>query len=288
MHKSNVNNTSHVYKIKGDCDLTIGNIDFDGSVHISGGVSAGRTIKATGSIVIAGVAEAATLIAGGDVEMKSGMQGAGKGKIRAGGSVTALYIERGHVVADGSITLDASIHSVLEAETNIIAKGRRGAIIGGKAFAAGYIAANYLGAVSNTKTEIAVGLMKNRRDRIKDLEKDIETISDELIKLNQLKTYLEKAKEKIKPERWHKLHEFGEQTKWSCMENLEDCKAECEKLKYELDKTADSKVHVRSAAFAGSHISIGLATYKISNEISFTTFKYRNGKIAFFPYELHP
>ena len=207
MHKNKGDRITNTYEIKGDCDFSVGDIAFDGTVHIAGGVCSGCTIKATGSIVIAGVVKAATLIAGGDVEIKSGMQGAGKGMIKAGGSVSALYIERGHVVADGSITLDASIHSVIEAGQNIITKGKRGAIIGGKAFATGYIVANYIGAVSNTKTEIVA-------------------------------------------------------------------------------KAVESKVHVRDLTFAGSLISIGLATYKVNREIQFATFEYRNGEIAYYPYEL--
>ena len=208
MHKK-ANNASHVYRISGDCDQSIGNIDIEGNVYVAGGVRAGCTIKATGSIVIAGVVEASTLIAGGDVEIKSGMQGSGRGTIRASGSVTALYIERGHVIADGSITLDASIHSVLEAGENIVIKGKRGIIVGGKAFATGHIEVNYIGAVSNTKTEIAA-----------------------------------------------------------------------------IGRAAESKVHVRGVAFAGSLISIGLETYKVNREISFTTFKCKNGEVACFPYEL--
>jgi len=220
-------NASNVCSIKGDCERSMGNIDFDGNVYIAGGVKSGSIVKATGSIVIAGGVEAATIIAGGNVEMKSGMQGADKGVIEAGGSVSALYIERGRVIADGSITFDASIHSFLEAGTNIIAKGKRGAIIGGKAFATGNILANFVGAVSNTKTEITVGIMKK------------------------------------------------------C-----GCPSKTEKLKDKQKKAPESKVHVFNTAFAGAHISIGSVTYMVNKEILFTTFKYKNGKIAHIPYEL--
>ena len=42
-------------------------------------------IKAGKSLTVEGVVESATIIAGGDVCLKRGMQGAGKGSITAGG-----------------------------------------------------------------------------------------------------------------------------------------------------------------------------------------------------------
>jgi len=274
-------NVSNVYNIKGDCDLSVGNIDFDGSVHITGGVRSGNTVKATGSIVVGGVVEAATIIAGGNVEVKSGMQGAGKGRIEAGGSVTALYVERGHVSADGPITVDVSIHSVLETGNSITAKGKRGAIIGGRAGAAGDITANYLGAISNTRTEIAVGMMIRKRERIVFLEKAIEDCRQELVKLNQLDVYLDRAKDKMEVEQWKSLHDSGVQTRTQCNENLESFTEEVGELKQELERATDGKVHVLNTVFVGTHISVGSVSYKVEDEISYATFKYRDGQIVY-------
>ena len=279
--QNNSVNVSNVYNIKGDCDLSVGNIDFDGSVHVTGGVRSGNSIKATGSVVIGGVVEAATIIAGGSVEIKSGMQGADKGKIIAGGSVTALYIERSTVQADGAITVDVSIHSNLESGASITASGKRGAIIGGRVGAAGNVVVNYLGAVSNTRTEISVGMMMRTRERITSLEKEIEKANAELVKLKQLEVYLERAKGTMDPTQWETLQKSGEQTKLSCKDNLEAFTAEIETLQHELEHATDGKVHVFNTAFAGSRISIGSSIYKVSDEISYATFKFREGEVVY-------
>ena len=155
-------NVSDVYKIRGDCDLSVGNIDFDGCVHITGSVRSGNTVKATGGVFVDGSVEAATIIAGGNVEVKGGMQGADKGLIEAGGAVTILYVERGTVHADGPVTFDVSIHSTIESGDILTAKGRRGAIIGGRAGSSDSIIANYIGALSNARTEIVVGVMQGK------------------------------------------------------------------------------------------------------------------------------
>jgi len=279
-------NVSSVYKINGDCDLSVGNIEFDGSVHISGSVRSGHTIKATGGVIVGGTVEAATIIAGGNVEIKNGVQGADKGRIESGGSVTALYIERGTVIADGSITVDVSIHSQIETGGSLTAKGKRGAIIGGRAGAAGNIIANYIGAVSNTQTEVVVGVMMRKRERINFLEREIERLNNEMVKLDQLDAYLEKTKARMDKDTWGKLFKSGAENRRLNQESLEDCNAEVAVLKHELEHATEGKVHVFETAFHGARIMIGNNTYRVNDDISFATFRYRDGEIVYGTCEL--
>jgi len=279
-------NVSSLYKINGDCGISVGNIDFDGSVQISGSLRSGHTIKATGGVVVGGTMEAATIIAGGNVEIKSGMQGADKGRIESGGTVTALYIERGTVIADGSVNVDVSIHSHIETGGNLTAKGKRGAIIGGRAGAAGNVTANYLGAVSNTHTEIMVGMMLRKRERITFLEKEIERIKNEMVKLDQLDAYLEKSKQKMDAETWDKLSRSGTENRRLNEEHLEDIRAEMTDLKYEMEHATEGKVHVFDVAFNGVRITIGTDTYKVVDEISYATFRYKDGQVVYGPCDL--
>ena len=283
---NNAINVSSVYKINGDCDLSVGNIDFDGSVHISGSVRSGHTIKATGGVIVGGTVEAATIIAGGNVEIKNGVQGADKGRIEAGGSVTALYIERGTVIADGSINVDVSIHSQIETGGTLTALGKRGAIIGGRAGAANNIVANYIGAISNTQTEVVVGVVMRKRERISFLEREIERLNNELVKLNQLDAYLERTKTKMDKETWDKLFKSGAENRRLDVEGLEDCNAEMAVLKNELEHATEGKVHVFETAFHGTRIVIGNNTFKANDDISFATFRFRDGEIVYGPCEI--
>jgi len=279
-------NVSSVYKVNGDCDLSVGNIDFDGSVHISGSVRSGNTIKATGGVIVGGTVEAATIIAGGNVEIKNGVQGADKGRIESGGSVKALYIERGTVIADGPITIDVSIHSHIETGGTLTAIGKRGAIIGGRAGAAGNIIANYIGAISNTQTEVVVGVVMRKRERISFLEREIERLNNELVKLDQLDAYLEKTKSKMDKETWDKLFMSGGENRRMDEELLEDCNAEMAVLIYELEHATEGRVHVFETAFSGTRITIGATTHKVNDEISFATFRFKDGEIVYGPCEI--
>ena len=279
-------NVSNVYNVKGDCDMSVGNIDFDGSVHITGSVRSGHTIKATGGINVGGSVEAAKLIADGNIEVKGGMQGSSKGSIEAGGSVSIMYIEQGSISADGPVTVDVSIHSNIETGSTLHAKGKRGAIIGGRAAAAGDIIVNFIGSLSNTRTEVEVGVMPRKRARVLVVEKELQRLATDKIKLDQLETYLEKSKGAMDNETWTKLHVSGIENRRINDEDTATFTKEIEDLKYEIEHATESRIHVFETAFSGSRIVIGPSALKISDEISYASFRYSNGDIVYGPCEI--
>ena len=274
-------NVSNIYKVEGDVGPAVGNIDFDGSVQISGNVLTGHVIKATGGIFIGGVVEASEINAGGNVEVRRGMQGMDKGNITAGGAISILYIERGKAAAGGSITVDASIHSVLEAGESLYAKGKRGSIIGGRAAAAGEIVATSLGSVSHAQTEIEVGVVPRKRERYAFLEKEVEKITGEITKLDQQDAYLEKTKGKLDIDTWDKLHRSLAESRRSNGEQLEEYQTEMDDLKRELEEATNGKVHVYETVYPGVRITIASDAYKVNDDIEYATFKFREGQITY-------
>ena len=273
-------NVSNVYIVEGDCGPSVGNIDFDGSVQISGNVLTGHIVKATGSIVIGGVVGATDIIAGGNVEIKLGLQGVGKGKIEAGGNISMMYIERGTAIAGGSITVDTSIHSVLEAGKSLIAKGTRGSIIGGRAGAAHEVIVNSIGSDSYALTEVEVGIMPHKRARLTFIEKEKERLSGEILKLNQLDAYLEKSKDRLDAETYDKLYRSGAENRRLYTELQEEYTNELKEIKYEMEHATEGKVHVFDTVHPGARIIIASDIYKVNDAIQYTTFKYREGMIV--------
>jgi len=280
-------NVSSVFDVKGDCDLSVGNIDFDGSVHVKGTVRSGNTIKATGGVVVDGSVEAATIIAGGNVEVKGGMQGADKGLIEAGGAVNIMFVERGTVHADGPVTLDVCIHSVIETGDTLTATGRRGAIIGGRVGSSGNIIANSIGTIaSNARTEVVLGVMPRKRARLEFLEKEIKRLTGDQAKLDQLDTYLRKSKDTMEPARWDLLFRSGVENRRLNAEMLVDCKAEKENLAYQLEHSTRGKVHVFNTVHSGSKVLIGPDTYTVNDEINYVSFRFSDSHVVFGPCEL--
>jgi len=282
---NNAINVSNVYTVNGDCDISVGNIEFEGSVHISGSVRSGNTVTATDGINVGGSVEAAMLKAGGNVEVKGGMQGSGKGTIEAGGSVSIMFVERGTIIADGPVTVDVSIHSKIETASTILAFGKRGAIIGGQAGAAGDITANYIGALSSTKTDVEVGFMPRKRARLVALEKELERLNADKVKLTQLDTYLERTKPTMEQEMWEKLYASGVENKRVNDDDTTAVMEEISTIRYEMDHATDSKVHVLETAFHGSRIGIGSGSFKVNEDISYATFRFDDGEIVYGPCE---
>ncbi len=149
---------SRVYEVFTDIDYLSGNIDFNGDIIIHGAVAAGMRIRALGNLIIDGHVEASDLIAGGDVVLKAGMQGAGKGTIMAGGNVEGRFFEQAKISALGSVISNSMLNCTVDAGDSVNVNGRFGAIIGGYIRALNLISATMFGNLSNVKTEIAVGV----------------------------------------------------------------------------------------------------------------------------------
>ena len=272
---------SNIFTVKGDCDMGIGNIDFDGSVVIQGNVISGLLIKATGSITIGGVLEGSEIIAGGNVELKRGVQGMDKGKITAGGSVTALFIERAIVVAKETVTADAIIHSTIEAGKSLYVKGKRGSIIGGQAFVTGEIVAQTIGSVSTTPTEIEVGLTPVKRKHLQFLQGELARTQVELEKLEKLEVYLTRSQQSRADQNRENLRESVVESKRQNTQLLAQYNEELNRALEEADHAIDGKVHVKGTVYPGVRVAIGNAAYRVESPIPYATFEYSDGEIVF-------
>jgi uncharacterized protein (DUF342 family) len=128
--------------------------------------------------------------------------------------------------------------------------------------------------------------MPKKRARIQVIEKEMERIAADKIKIDQLDAYLAKSKGAMDNETWTKLHISGKENRRQNEETLQAITEELEELKYELEHATDNKVHVFETAFSGSRISIGSSSYKLNGEVSFATFKYSAGEVVYGPCEI--
>ena len=161
-----------VLTIDGDIDYCTGNIDFAGSVRVLGNVVAGFTLKATENINIEGLAEDCCIEAGGDVLIKGGIQGGKKGTVKAGGNVSALFIERASVEAGGCISAGQTLHSTLFAGDQVVVTVEKGHICGGTIGARNLIQARIIGSEYGTWTELSVGFQPKDKVRLEEMKQE--------------------------------------------------------------------------------------------------------------------
>ena len=94
-------------------DTSTGNIDYDGSVQVNGNVCTNFEVKAKGDIEIRGVVEGALIEAGGNIVIARGMNGMGRGKLKADGNIIAKFLQSVDAEAGGYIASESILHSTI-------------------------------------------------------------------------------------------------------------------------------------------------------------------------------
>lgn len=211
-----------VLDIRGDVDFATGNLNCLGDIHIYGDVRSGFAIRATGNITVDGVIESATVEAGGDLVVRSGVQGNGTAVLRAHRSIFARFIESSSVYVRENVEVEHIINCSIYSDKDVTARSGRGTIIGGQIHAAQTISANIVGARSELRTGIFLGgrpfeqferesivsTLQQLEETLEKLDKQPESptkqqqmsktrlqISANKMKLNQFDKALEKEKE---------------------------------------------------------------------------------------------
>ena len=271
---------SDVLTVRGDCDFSVGNIDFEGSVVIGGAVISGMSIKARGDITVGGIVNEAELTAGGNIELKRGIQGADKGKLTASGNITAAFIERAEVDAMGDVVADVIMHSRVEAGQRLILKGKRGNILGGEAHVGREVFAKTIGSIAHVQTDIEVGFSPHKAARLRFVREELERLEGEERKIQQLELYLSKAPN-LTEEKRAAIEKSVVDTHAQNAQLLTDYFDECNRLEEEAENAVNGKVHCTVMAYPGTKISVSKGIYRVSEQTSHATFKYRNGEVIF-------
>lgn len=187
-------NIVSVYDVHGDVDLSIGNIDFNGDVSISGCVRSGVTIHAMGNIFVGGFVEGATLIASKDIVLQDGVNSKNTGKIQADGNVSARFFENTNIFAKGDVKCNYMLNCDVLAYGKIYVESHKGSIIGGDVTGMMGVVTTSCGNPYNAKTVVRVGSTKEiRREyaelimKLKDIDGQIETFEEALKKFELLK-----------------------------------------------------------------------------------------------------
>lgn len=156
--KNNKLIVERVFRVDGNVDFRTGDINFEGDVDIKGDVPSGFSVKATGSIVVGGTVEDATLIAEENIIIKEGFVGKGYGRVKAGNNVVVKHVMNQTILAQNDIMISGeAIDSKLYAGNEMFVEIKKSWIIGGYAVAGKKIYANALGNMSGVKTEMFCG-----------------------------------------------------------------------------------------------------------------------------------
>ena len=149
-------NVNDVYVVRGDVGSASGNISAKGSVIVEGDVRGSFRVQAGRDITIHGMVESSYLEAGGNIVISRGVNGAGKGTLKAGGNISGKYFENAILEAGGDVYSDVLMNSRVTAGGSVLLRGREGALIGGECQVGRRVYAKNIGNPGGRATKVSI------------------------------------------------------------------------------------------------------------------------------------
>jgi len=266
-----------IHEVPADVDNSTGNINFIGNVIIKGNVLSGFSVEAGGNIEVYGVVEGATIKAGGNIILRRGMQGMGKGTLIAGGDIVARYIEYCTVEAQGNIQAEAIMHSNVKCGNKLELTGRKGLLVGGTCKVGNIIVAKVIGSHMATFTDIEVGTDPTIRERFKQNKEELAKSESDMKKAEQAISLLKKLESAggLTPEKQEILTK-SIRTKIYLSSRIEELKREITVLEEKLQQEINGKVRSLNVIYPGVKVTIGTCVMYVKENLQYCTL-YRDG-----------
>lgn len=277
--KNNELMITNVLDINGDVDITTGDIVFSGDVIIHGSVLTGAIVRTKGNLTIMGNVEGAAITVGGNAQLKSGMQGGGKGFIECDGDVWGKFFENTILRVKGELHANSLLNCDTQCEGNMFITGKHGIIVGGQTTCLGSIDATIIGNLAEVKTILTVGMNQQSLDEITNIKKHIAEDNEKQKKHEQI---IEKLYAIGNPTDAEKLSEMKMQVEAS----LEQLKDSISQLTYELQAkqaqlsaASNSRVHVLKSLYPHVKIVFNGAFYDTKDTFTNVTIKEAGGSV---------
>ena len=258
----------NVYEVNGNLDMSMGNIDFNGDVNITGSVRSGVTVHAMGSIYVGGFVEGATLIAGKDIVLKDGVNTKNSGKIEAGGNISGRFFENTEVIAKGDLQCNYILNCRVLTYGWIFVEGPIGSIIGGDVTGVMGISTTSCGHESNVKTLLRVGSTKEIRKEYAELIMELKEVDGQIETFEMANKKFEMIKQNM-PEKYDSKMALRV-TQSKIVKMAQKAKLE-EKSKALYNLIRDSEravVKVKNHIYPGSRVYMDDKTYMPSSVFS--------------------
>lgn len=259
---------SDTYVVPANVDASTGDIKYSGNVQIEGNVNTGYRVEAMGDIIVNGIVEGAELIAEGQIILKRGIQGMGRGILNAKGNVVSRFIESAEVIAGGFIQTESIMHSKVTAGQEILVRGRKGFITGGEIRSGKYIQAKTAGSIMGTATVLEVGVNLRLSEEMHQLEQELEELKNNIDKADKVINFISrkiKEREQLTPDKLEQFHQLSAQKRE--MENrLNLVGNKLNHVAEELDNSEGGYILIDDIIYPGCKVTISNVTTYIRNE----------------------
>ncbi len=269
----------HSLEINGDVGIGTGNIDFAGEVIIRGNVTNGYRVVATENIIVYGVVESAYVEAGKDLTINRGVQGKDGAVLKAGGDITAKFLNGATIECSGSVSTDTIMHSDVICQNSISVEGKNGLIVGGNIYSNRFVEAKCIGSRMGTTTFVAVGVTLEMLKRYQDLQGEIETIKKEIDKIKAVMNLLKQRCKGNPTEADKRKYLKSDSLKKEHEEKLFDLKLELDKLSKEIKNANTSYIKVGDV-YPGVRLKVDNNYFSVKERILEVIFRKKNNEIV--------
>lgn len=289
-------NVNEVYVVRGDVGPNSGNITAKCSVLIQGDVRSSFFVKAGGDIIVRGIVEHARLEAGRNIVLSQGMNGGGKGFLKAGGNISGKFFENTILEAAQDIYANIIMSSTVRAGGSLILNGTAGSLIAGDCQVGRRVYAKNIGNSSGSVTrvqiesrelnallaanckkivnpEILTRQIESVKQELSDFDRNYQTLSQQFITKHPPDggpsfKMIQAAAEK-KKDQYHKL--------------VQELESKLNESRQSLNSFLDFHVIATGIIFPGTKIVISNSTYNVVKETSNAKFYLNFEGITFGP-----
>lgn len=267
--------------IRGDVDVSSGNIDFIGDIIIKGNVLEGFAVTSKKNITINGSVTSGTITADGNITVKLGCINSTLHSEL--GSIKLDFCENSSLYAGRDVEASSFVGGQVFAGKDIIASGK-GIMMGGKYTALENISASVIGSESYAKTLITLGNNAVLTEEMENHKHTILSYEDKLDQLGKIvSTLTEMAKvSKLSPER--------EQMKVEAMRSRFQLQGEIKRLNgriREIETTLERKqnlsVSCKRAFYPGVTLRINSCIFQVNTMTPHSKATIDDGEIVMKP-----
>lgn len=272
---------NNIYQVRGNVGVGTGDIEYDGSVRVTGDVLAGYSVTASGDILVDGVVEAAFLTAGGQIVLANGMHGDVKGALKAEGNITAKFIQACTVESGGDVTSGSILHSKVTAKNSIVVSSKRGVVNGGEYKAGTLISVVTAGSPSKTNTQLEIGADISVLENFRSLEKVLVDKRLEQRKARQTFDIAARRMEGMDPLPPDKAEYMDSlQNQLSMLEvEVGELMIRYNQIKEELEGNEQGRVIVKGDVYEGTRIVISDVSYYVRQNTAQCQFLLAEGEV---------
>lgn len=285
--QNNVVTVLPIFEVKGDVDLSTGDIDFIGSVLVMGSVGDGFEVKAGGNIEVRGIVNSSKLQAAGSILVRGGILGKDAGKVSAGTSVATKFVENAHVQAGEDVTVERAImNSEVTAGRKItVLRGKKGMIVGGNLTAGDEIDALIIGSPLGTKTVLTVGINPLKIEELARLDEELKAVLENLDKITKTLALFSRILDnqgKLSPEQ-EPLYTKSAGIKGQLATRRDEIESQKADIEKGLDVSRHGRVIARNCFYPGVTVTVRKGTYVVNDTLKSSALGYEEGFVRVLP-----